>query len=171
MYKAGVVQYVGKMATEIHIIANTGDARYSIGGVRITKNAIYFLHKILGTDLHTSRYANGEYTHIRSRTTGHMTDLGKRTPIKNFRGIEAEGTMAAEIEAIPKIYKKAKRNYKNMVEIDLTEHKKGTLNISLAIFTEDQLPKLQQMEGVQLYTKTNPHIAIITRISPTPINQ
>jgi len=85
---------------KIEIIAIGDNKIYSVGYIKIYKEGdIYHIHKIAGSDIHTSRHKDGTY-HWKSRTNNLCNNLGKRRPIKDFQGLEFLGVNAFGINSL-----------------------------------------------------------------------
>lgn len=152
----------------IEIIAVGKEKIYSVGNLVVTKKKdVYQVIKFHGSDTHISRHASGE-THFKSREGKFIQKIRKGVPIKDFKGIEFLGTTGFGLDSLPELFSEYKMKRCNGVfAFDMREYKNGAFNMSIAILTEDGLPKLyesyRKLEKRQIYlfTDCHPMIAII----------
>ena len=151
----------------IEIIAVGKEKIYSVGTVEVSqKGDVYVIHKIKNSDFHTSRHSSGE-THWKSIKNKVFTKIGDRKPIKDFKGIEFLGTYAFGLESLPRLHKEYKMQKSNGVfAVDMRNYRKAAFNMSIAILTEEGLPRLYESwrkfkkRQIYIYTDCHPMIAI-----------
>lgn len=140
---------------------------YSVGYVTVSKRGdVYHIHKIGGYDMHTSRHASGEF-HWKSKKNNFLQKIRKGIPIKDFRGIEFLGTLGFGLDSLPELYSEYKMKKCNGIfTVDMREYKDAAFNMSIAILTEEGLPKLYSMwkesnkKQIYLFMNSTPMVAI-----------
>ena len=151
----------------IEIVAIGENKIYSAGYVKVSKKGdIYQIYKIGGSDLHMSRHASGK-THWKSKQPVLFQEIREGIPIKEFKGIEFLGTTAFGLDSLQELYTVYKMKKSNGIfAIDMREYKNAVFNMSVAILTEDGLPKLYESwkklrkRQIYLFTDCHPMIAI-----------
>jgi len=151
----------------IEIIAIGKEKIYSVGAVEVSqKGDVYVIHKMKGIGLHTSRHSNGK-THWKSKNNKVFIKIREGTPIKDFKGIEFLGTHAFGLESLPQLYKEYRMKKCNGIfAIDMREYSKAAFNMSIAILTEEGLPRLYESwknlkkRQIYIFTDCYPMVAI-----------
>ncbi|MFA5929278.1 MAG: hypothetical protein WC861_00170 [Candidatus Micrarchaeia archaeon] len=152
----------------IEIVALGENKAYSAGAVIITRNRdVYFTHNIRNGDSHLSRHKSGE-THLISRSLNYKYSMGKRVPIENFTGIEFLGTQAFGLDSLPHLYSDYKlKKCQGIFAVDMREYSTGSFNLTVAILTEEGLPKLYETwqnetkRQIYLYANSNPMVGVV----------
>ena len=154
-------------ATTIEIIAVGEENIYSVGSVNVSKEGdVYVIYKIkyIG-DSHLSRHSSGE-THQKFRDN--VQEIRKGIPIKDFKGIEFLGTYGFGLESLPMLYKEYRMKKSNGVfAFDMRNYRQAAFNMSIAILTEEGLPKLYEAwknldkRQIYIFTECHPMIAIM----------
>ncbi len=153
---------------KIEIIAIGNNKIYSVGYIKIYKRGdIYHIHKIVGSDIHTSIHEDGT-CHWKFRTIDFYHKLGKRVTIKDFKGLEFLGVNAFGIKSLPQIFSEYKiKKCNGIFAIDMREYNDDTFNLALFIVTKEGLSALydsyidQKKRQLYLFTDNEPMIALI----------
>jgi len=151
----------------IEIIAIGRDKIYSVGAIIVTKKGdIYIADKFTGSDLHLSRHSDGK-THWKSRREDILIPIREGSPIKDFKGIEFLETHAFGLDSLPELYKEYRmRKCEGVFAVDMRGYEGSAFNMSIAILTEEGLPKLYESwkdfkkRQIYIYTEGHPMIAI-----------
>lgn len=152
---------------KIEIIAISEDKIYSVGLINIVKKGdIYYAYKINNSDLHYSRHRDGR-RHWRSKKSEMCFDVGKRLPINEFKGIEFLFSGGTVLEYLPQLHSEYKLGESNGIfAFDTREYKNAAFNMSIAILTEEGIPRLyeswknKKKRQIYLFTDSTPMIAI-----------
>ena len=153
----------------IEIIAIGKDKIYSVGYVNVSMiGDVYHINKMGGSDMHMSRHVDGN-THYKSRQNDFCHKIRKGVPIEEFKGIEFLETVAFGLESLNELYKEYKlKKCDGIFAIDMRAYKDSNFNMSIAILTEEGLPKLydswktMKKRQIYLFTDSKPMIAIST---------
>lgn len=153
---------------KIELIAIGKEKVYSVGLIQVSNQGdVYIIHKIAGTDLHTSRHKSG-VTHWKSQDFKFHRNIRKGTPIQEFKGIEFIYSGLLTLDNLPDLFREYRREKCNGVfAFDIREYKNAAFNMAVAILTEEGFPTLLQnwkqlkKRQIYLYTNTQPMIAVI----------
>lgn len=150
----------------IEIIAVGKEKIYSIGTICVSKKGdVYHVYKMYGSDLHSSRHADGKL-HWQSKKPKLFQKIREGLPIEKFTGIEYLETTGLNLNSLPEVYREYKMKKCNGIfAIDIREFKNTSVNIVIAILTKEGLPLLYALKHfgkhqIYLYTDSYPMIAI-----------
>lgn len=153
--------------TRIEVVAIGERGLYSVGAIVVSsKGDVYHISKFKKRGFHLSRHSSGKTHWKMDRKEFLSIQDGK--PIKDFKGIEFLGTISFGLELLPKLFKEYKmKRSSGIFTIDMREYQNACFNMSIAIFTEQYLPKLltasQLLERRQIFIwpDCHPMIAMI----------
>jgi len=151
----------------IEIIAIGEEKIYSVGAVKVSqKGDVYVIHKMKDVGLHTSRHSSGR-THWKSENNKVFVKIREGTPMKDFRGIEFLEAHGFGLDSLPQMYKEYRMKKCNGIfAVDMREYGKAAFNMSIAILTEEGLPRLYESwknlrkRQIYIFTDCHPMIAI-----------
>ena len=149
----------------IEILAIGQKKIYSVGAVEVSpKGEVYLIHKSKGEDFHTSRHASGE-THWKLKDE--IIKVREGSPMKDFKGIEFLGTQSFGLESLPIFGEYHMKKCNGIFAFDMRDYKHAMFNLSIAILTEEGLPRLFESwkklrkRQIYAYTDSHPMVAIM----------
>lgn len=104
-----------------------------------------------------------------------FTKIRDGSPIEDFKGIEFLGTQGFGLESLPQLYKEYRMKKCNGIfAIDMRDYDKAAFNMSIAILTEEGLPRLYESwknlrkRQIFIFTDSHPMIAIMVADAKLP---
>lgn len=153
---------------KIEIVAITEKAMYSIGTIVVSsKGDVYHISKFKNKGFHVSRHSSGK---IHWKMNGkNFLEIENGKPITDFKGIEFLGwNIYGSLESFPSVSNEYKMKECNCIfSFDFREYQNARFYLSVAILTEQYLPKLLtasrflKKRQVSIWADCHPMIAMI----------